>query len=458
MATDVIMPKVDMDQETGTVARWLKQEGDEVQQGEIILEIETDKVAIEVEAPASGILADIRVAEGETVPIATVIAAILAPGEVVGLAEPEPPEKKPTDKSDSQAKVSKERDSGNGVPITPVARKFARAAGVDPTTVTGSGPGGKVTKKDVEKSLSPGKVPAVAPGKVYATPAARHIANENKISLDSIEGSGPEKRIQAADVLAVAKQAVVKPSAIGQPISAVGAYEVFPLQGKRRTIAERLTASYQTIPHIHFTARIDMTRFQEARSAMNGRLGKQEGLRISATALMTKIVAVTLTRHRWLNSSYHSGEGGDEAEIHLFNEVNIGVAVALEDGLIVPVVHDAAKKGVVDIAIEVDDLATRARNGSLEPKDVRGGTFTISNLGPFGVEQFTAIINPPQAAILAVGVTQLEAVPDDEGQVVVRPLMHITLAADHRIVDGAVAASFMADLKASLEDPVLLLL
>jgi pyruvate dehydrogenase E2 component (dihydrolipoamide acetyltransferase) len=201
-----------------------------------------------------------------------------------------------------------------------------------------------------------------------------------------------------------------------------------------------------------------MTRFNEARAQLNARVEKSGGTRVSATALLAKIVARTLVNHPWLNSSFQEDQDGQGAEIHLFKDVNMGIAVALEDGLIVPVVRDAANKGVAQIAAEVKDLAIRARDGQLAPAEVREGTFTISNLGPFGVEQFTAIINPPQAAILAVGATQPEVVPDADGQVVVRPIMRVTLAADHRVVDGAVAAHFIADLKAALEEPVLLLL
>ncbi|MFN2122752.1 MAG: 2-oxo acid dehydrogenase subunit E2, partial [Candidatus Promineifilaceae bacterium] len=223
------------------------------------------------------------------------------------------------------------------------------------------------------------------------------------------------------------------------------------------TIAERLTASYQSIPHINFSASIDMTRFNEARAKLNARADQNGSTRISATALLAKIVARILTRHPWLNSSFKDAQGEQGAAIHLFNAVNLGIAVALEEGLIVPVVRDAANKSVAQIAAEFKDLATRAREGNLAPSEVREGTFTISNLGPFGVEEFTAIINPPQAAILAVGATKPKVVPDADGQVVVRPIMRITLAADHRVVDGAVAAHFIADLKATLEEPVLLL-
>lgn len=461
MATDVIMPKVDMDQETGTVGQWLKDDGDEVKQGEIILEIETDKVAIEVEAPASGILTNILVGEGETVPIATVIATILAPGEKLPAAAKTPPAKVAAPKAAALPELAKAPESGNGVPITPVARNFARASGVDISTVTGTGPRGKVTRKDVEESLAAATAPGT-PGKVYATPAARRLAGEQNVALKTVTGSGPDGRIQAEDVLAAADALVAAAAQIAatparQPAEAP-AVEIVPLHGKRRTIAERLTASYQSTPHINFTASVDMTRFDEARAQLNANVEKKGGTRISATALMAKIVAQTLVLHPWLNSSFKDAQDGREAEIHLYREVNLGIAVALADGLIVPVVRDAANKGLADIAAEVKDLATRARDGQLNPSEVRDGTFTISNLGPFGVEEFTAIINPPQAAILAVGATKPNVVPDEDGQIVVRPIMRITLAADHRVVDGAVAANFIADLKARLESPVLLLL
>ena len=457
MATDVIMPKVDMDQETGTVARWLKQNGEEVRQGEIILEIETDKVAIEVESPASGILNGILVEEGETVPIATTIAYILEPGEALPDVAPAMEEKK-TDHKEPVQQTDWE------VPVTPVARNMAQATGLDLKTVSGSGRDGKVTKKDVEEALASPQPSGNGQGKVYATPAARRIAAEKGLVLGAIRGSGPDGRVQSVDVLVYADAAAQEvamtavdpvPEFVSAPS---GGYEVMPLQGMRRTIAERLTASYQSIPHINFSASIDMTSFNEARAKLNARADQMGSTRISATALLAKIVAQILTRHPWLNSSFKDAQGEQGAAIHLFEKVNLGIAVALEEGLIVPVVRDAANKGVAQIAEEVKDLATRAREGNLTPSEVREGTFTISNLGPFGVEEFTAIINPPQAAILAVGATKPEVVPDAEGQVVVRPIMRITLAADHRVVDGAVAAHFIADLKSMLEEPVLLLL
>jgi pyruvate dehydrogenase E2 component (dihydrolipoamide acetyltransferase) len=273
------------------------------------------------------------------------------------------------------------------------------------------------------------------------------VARENAVELAAIKGSGPQGRIQVSDVEAFASrppfsEVQVEPQSL-EP-------EVIPLMGMRRTIAERMTTSYQTIPHIKFTSRVVMSEFSRARNKLNELAKKSDAQKVSATAMFVKLVATTLGRHPYLNSSFQ-GE-----EVHLHRDINIGVAVALENGLIVPVVKNADKKGFAEIAMEVNDLATRAREGKLTNADVKGGTFTISNLGPFGIEQFDAIINAPEAAILAVGATQLEAVPDDNGEIVALPIMRITLSADHRIVDGVVAARFIADLKIVLEDPILM--
>ncbi len=446
MATDVIMPKVDMDQETGTVAQWLKKEGDEVKQGEIILEIETDKVAIEIEAPATGILSGILVVEGETVPIATTIAYILAPGEALPeVAKPAQPEEKSLEPKFHQTDWE--------VPVTPVARNMATAKGVDLSAVQGTGHQGRVTKRDVQEALAKPVAYGNGEGKVYATPAAKRQAKELDVSLKNVQGSGPDGRIQASDVTAAATRLAESAAVVATPPElATPEIEIVPLRGMRRTIAERITASYQQAPHIGFTWRNNMTQFNETRLQLNAHAEITGGPKISATALIMKIVSSALARHPWLNASFQ-GE-----EIHLYRDINIGMAVALETGLIVPVVRDVGKKGVSEIAAEVKTLSLRARNGELLPAEVRGGTFTISNLGPFGVEQFNAIINPPEAAILAIGATQNEPVVDEDGQVVVRPMMNITLSADHRVVDGAVAAHFIADLKATLEAPVLLLM
>ena len=446
MATPVIMPKLEMAQETATVIEWLKQEGEQVEKGEPLLTVETDKVTVEIESPASGILAGVRVAPQQVVPVTEIIAYILQPGEelpeelpqVTEAPAPPPPQAPPTPP----------------VAATFVAQRLAAAHGVDLSTVAGTGPGGRITKTDVDLVLSEAEGTALAvpphpaaeppPGRIRATPAARRVAREHGVDLSAMTGSGPRGRVQAADALAEA----LTPG----PSPEIGRGEnVIPLQGMRRTIAERMTASYQTTPHITFTVRVDMSGFEGTRARLNARAEATGQPRVSATALFVKAVAWALKHHPWLNSTLR------DEEIHLLPEINVGVAVALEEGLIVPVVHQADRKSVAEIGAEVNDLATRAREGRLTPADVAGGTFTVSNLGPFGIEQFTAIINPPQAAILAVGVTRPEPAVDEEGQVVVRPMMRMTLSADHRVVDGATAARFLADLREALEAPTLLL-
>jgi pyruvate dehydrogenase E2 component (dihydrolipoamide acetyltransferase) len=218
----------------------------------------------------------------------------------------------------------------------------------------------------------------------------------------------------------------------------------------RRTIAERLTASYQSIPHIQFTVRVDMTNFFKARNDYNELALKRGDDKVSVTAVLVKLVSMVLTDHPWVNSSLI------DDKIILHKDINIGVAVALEKGLIVPVVKNADQKGISLIASETNELITRAREEKLNNADVKGGTFTITNLGPFGVEQFNAIINPPEAGILAVGSTTAEAVVLQDGTIAARPIMRLTLSADHRIVDGAVAARFIGDLKTTLENPILM--
>jgi pyruvate dehydrogenase E2 component (dihydrolipoamide acetyltransferase) len=445
MATKVIMPKVDMDQETGTLVEWLKQDGESIEKGELLFVMETDKVAIEIEAPASGILRGIQAEPGEEVPIAQIIGYILEPGEEL-----------PDDVAATTTPIAVAPPTVPIEPVdvsaTPLARKLAHESGVDLAAVSGSGPRGKVTKKDVEVSLAQAPVSGEGDGKSYATPAARRIGREKGVSLSQVRGSGPKGRVQAADVLSAAAAGPAAVAAFTAAPTPTGEVEIVPLRGMRRTIAHRMTASYQATPHITFTSRIDMSRFVDSRAQLNEQAEKSDGLRISATAMFVKAVAVVLTRHPWLNSSFH-GE-----EIHLHRDINIGVAVALSEGLIVPVVHNADQKSITQLGAEVSDLSTRAREGKLVPSEVSRSTFTISNLGPFGVEQFSAIINPPNAAILAIGATQHEVVPDINDQIVTKPLMHMTLSADHRVVDGALAAYFLADLKEALEKPLYFLL
>jgi pyruvate dehydrogenase E2 component (dihydrolipoamide acetyltransferase) len=440
------MPKVDMDQETGTVIEWLKREGDQVEKGEIILVIETDKVAIEVESPGSGFLRGIRAEPGEVVPIATTIAYILEPGEELPKEEaPAATEAVAT----SLPPAATERTS-DSPPVTPVARRMATSEGIDLSEMVGSGPGGKITRQDVERHLAERGVPA-GDGKVRATPAARRAAREHRVDLSQVNGSGPRGRVQEADVLAILGRLAAQPHAPADAPIQPGEPEIIPLEGMRGTIARRLQASYQDAPHVMFTLDVDMTNAIAFREYANQRVPEGQ-LRISMTALIVKACAWTLRQHPLVNSHLI------DDTIHMLPNINVGVAVALEQGLIVPVVHNADQKGLMQVGAEVADLAERARAGRLRPKDMTDASFTLSNLGMFGIDHFTAIINPPQVGILAVGRIAKRFVPDENDQPVARPTMTVTLAVDHRVVDGALAARFVTTLRDALEEPASIVL
>ncbi|MCC7358148.1 MAG: 2-oxo acid dehydrogenase subunit E2 [Anaerolineales bacterium] len=431
MATAVIMPKFGFTQETAELVRWLKQAGEAVEQGDPIAEVTTDKVNMEVEAPATGVLTGLRVREGETVPVTTVIAYIGAPGEAPPAAPVAAAATRAAEPALTQRPV--EAPTGERPLVTPVAARVAADRGVDVSQLAGTGPGGRVTRRDVEAGQ--------AAGKLRASPAARRAAREAGLPLAGISGSGPRYRIQAVDV-----QRALAPTARADAPPG----RVIALAGMRRTIAARMQRSAQEAPHITFDADLDATEAEALRQRANAGAAGAEA-RVSLTAILVRVMAWALQRHPMLNSRLE-GE-----HIYLLPETNIGVAVALEEGLIVPVVRQAGRKGLREIAAEIATLAESARAGKLRPEDVADGTFTISNLGMYGVDRFTAIINPPQSAILAVGRVVRRQVLDEADQPVIRSLVTITLSADHRVVDGAVAARFLSDLRAGFEHPDLLL-
>ena len=436
MAEPIIMPKYEMSQEIGTIVEWTKQEGDSVKKGEAILVVETDKVTMDVECPATGVIAGMRGEPGEQIPVTEIIGYVLKPGEELPVAKAKAHEAK------SQTPVAE----GKAPEATPVAKRMAEEAGLDVSRIQGTGPGGKVTKTDVETALVQAPVPVTEEtGKVRATPAARRIARENAIDLNGVAGSGPRDRVQAVDVIGAVAAAPVSTRVTRQ------AGESIPFSGMRKKIAERMTVSYQTAPHVFMTIKADMSIFQDFRSRLNERAEKEGAAHFSATALLVKAVSWALLRNPILNSIL------TEDSIQMQPETNIGVAVALDAGLIVPVVRNVEQLGLADIAEAVNDVVRRARNNALVPSEVLGGTFTISNLGAFGIEQFTAIINPGQTAILAVGAIQEEVVPDGEGGIDVVPMMRMTLSLDHRVADGASGARFLADLRDALQEPELML-
>jgi pyruvate dehydrogenase E2 component (dihydrolipoamide acetyltransferase) len=419
MATEIKLPRLGQGMESGTIVKWLKSEGDQVEKGEPLYELDTDKVTQEVEADASGVLLKIAVTEGE-VPVGRTIAVIGEQGEEVEVEAP----------VEAATEVEEEPvEEGSPGPAREDERERGRAAS---TNGSESAP--------EERSLD------TAGGRVKASPLARRIARERGIDLAVISGTGPDGRVVAEDVERAATAGPTSAPAVAQPVVASGEVEVRPLTSICKTIARRLTQAW-TVPAFQLTVSVDMTR-------ANGLVAKlreaNPDVRITVSDVLTKLSAAALMRHRDVNVQY-TDEG-----INVFPSANIGIAVAAPQGLVVPVIPACERRTIPEIAAARADVVERARAAKLQSADIEGGTFTISNLGMFGVEQFVAVLNPPQAAILAVGATEDRVVAVD-GQPAVRPMMTVTLTCDHRAVDGATGAEFLKTLKASLEEPGLAL-
>jgi len=401
--------------EMGTIVRWLKGEGDPVQKGEPLYELDTDKVTQEVEAEASGVLLKIAVQEGE-VPVGQTVAVIGQEGEEVSIAD-------------------------EGAPAS--AEKPAEAPAREPDREEGREAAADAARTEGEAA------PAAAPtngGRIKASPLARRIARERGIELSAVRGTGPEGRIVAEDVER-AEAAPAGAPAAGLPAPVVtGEVESVPLTNIRRTIARRLTAAW-TVPAFELTVSVDMTR---ANALVERARERDPGVRVTVTDLLVKVCAQALARHPDVNVQFT-----DDALLR-FPTADVGLAVATDQGLVVPVIRSAERLSLAEIARARADVVSRARERKLQPADLDGGTFTISNLGMFGVEQFVAVLNPPQASILAVGATHYTPVVRD-GQIAARPVMTMTLTVDHRAVDGAEAADFLRTLKSFVEDPALAL-
>jgi len=420
MATTVFMEALSPTMEEGRLVKWHKHEGDAVKAGDTLAEVETDKAIMDLQARADGILRQVSAAEGQTVPVGKELAVIVAPGEPLGAGRGTGDERRvaPSPAATAPASSPAPRHSppaaaaADAAPVkaSPLARRMAKESGVDLKLLTGSGPGGRVVRRDLE------------------TAAAR----------------------PAATVSASAPVAPVPPPPSPVPVSRTDAsYEDVPLTQIRKTIAKRLAASLGPVPPYFLTTEVDMERAAEAREALNRDLG-DEG-RISFNDIVVKAAALALTRHRACNAWFQ------DDHIRYWNEVHVGVAVAVEDGLITPVIRHADRKSLREIGREAHDLAQRARNRRLRPEEYTGSTFSVSNLGMFDIDQFTAVINPPEAAILAVGsVTQKPVVAD--GTIVARRRMRLTLGCDHRVIDGATGAVFLQTLKQMLENPLAMLL
>jgi pyruvate dehydrogenase E2 component (dihydrolipoamide acetyltransferase) len=434
--------------ETGTFVEWLKKEGDRVEKGDPLFIVLTDKANIEVEAPAGGTLAGLKAQPNDVIPVTEVIAYILEPGEALP----------------AQA----------GAAVPPAAEQPLRAAQQPLRAAPQPAPAA------AEEEASQAEA---GNGKVRATPAARRVAAELGIDLALVPGRGARGRVHTADVHAYAEQrpletakqplraakqppaTVVQPAAatptlrpevavLQIPLPVARQKQVVPLAGPRKIIAERMAYSAFTAPHITLSLRVDMGEATRLRARVQGPIEKKTGQRLSFTAIVARAVAAVLPLHPFLNASLQADS------IILWDDVHLGIATSLENepagGLIVPVIREAQTKSLEQIVSTLADLIERARAKRLAPAEMSGSTFTISNLGMFGIESFTAIINPPESAILAVGKIVDTPVSTESGSEL-RPMMNLTLSADHRVVDGATAAHFLAGLKTTLENPYLLI-
>ena len=390
MAISVVMPALEMAQETGKLISWLKKEGDPVAKGEPLLEVETDKAVMEVEAPGDGVLAGVKVQAGAEVPVGRTIAWIVSPGETP-----------PTE----EAQV----ESG---------RKTAAGAAPSSSAVPVAGAAAQSTAREIKIS-----------------PKARRLASERGVNLADVRGSGPGGDILASDITAAAESRSSAAAAAvdtGSPIA--------------RLMAERTTQSWTTVPHFFVVRDVDAGALNEARQKLAAEIEETHGVKLTHTDLLVALVARVLVKHPRMNASW-SGEG-----VRVNSDVNMGLAMAVDEGVVAPVIHKADQAELGAIAVQRRDLAERARSGKLRPADIAGGTFTISNLGMFGVDAFSAIITPPQAAVLAVGRIADRVVPVD-GAPSIRPMMTLTLSSDHRVVDGARAAEFLRDVAEAIGHP-----
>jgi pyruvate dehydrogenase E2 component (dihydrolipoamide acetyltransferase) len=421
VADEVKLPRLGQGMESGTIVKWLKAEGDQVEKGEPLYELDTDKVTQEVEAEASGVLLKIAVTEGEA-DVGTTIAVIGEQGEDVSTIVSET----------AQPVAEAAQEEGSPGPAREPEHERGRQA-------------------TASEQIAEVRQPVQGNGagaRIKASPLARRIARERGIELGSLKGTGPEGRVVAEDVeRAAASPAPTATTTVPAP-APTGEIERIPLTSLRRTIARRLTEAWQA-PAFQIAMSADMTRAQ----GLHDRLAEQtkEGEpRPTVTDILTKACAAALMRHGAVNALWA------EDAIELHPSANIGIAVAIDAGLVVPVIHQAERLTIAELAAARADIVTRARASQLRQEDLDGGTFTISNLGMFGVERFVAVLNPPQAAILAVGAIESKAVPTDTG-FEARPLMTLTLTCDHRSLDGATAADFLRTVKAFLEEPGLML-
>ena len=445
MATELLMPKLGLTMTEGTIDEWKKKVGEPVAKGEIIYSVATDKLTNDVEADVDGVLLAIAVPDGETVPCKTVVGWVGAAGEAVPAAGAAPAETKAAAEPSPAAAVQTDAAAGNTsrpageyVPATPYAKKLAREKGFDLAAIPATGYRGVVVARDVE-GFAPAAAAAAGTAAVKASPLAEKVAADLGIDLADVKAA--HGRVLAEDLLRYI--AATREKAEGETAGA--REEVKAMSGMRKAIAKNMQNSHMTSPTVTFNLGIDMTEMKRYREQL-----KAKEIKVSYTDLLVKFVAKALTEFPLLNCSVQDNK------IIYKHYVNMGVAVALDNGLVVPNIVDADKKSLTEISAEVKEMARLAREGKLPPEKLSGGTFTITNLGMYGIESFSPIINQPEVAILGVN-TMEDKVVVRNGEICIRPIMNLSLTADHRVVDGSVAAQFLQRVKSLMENPALIL-
>lgn len=456
MAVEVIMPKAGSEMEEGEIVQWFKNEGDHVEAGEVLLEIVTDKVNMEVEADASGTLLKILAQAGDVVPVVKTIAWIGEPGEAIPGAsetgEVAPAETIVEKKVDYTPVKEVEVVDYSGIRATPAARAYARKKGIDLSKVQGTGSKGRIHKDDVlEYKLN---------SKVKISPLAARIAQMEGINAESIVGTGPNGKIVKADVLSVlhgAQKAEAAPKAAKAPKAPNenqwGVVETVPMSPMRKVISKRMSESYFSAPTFVVNVEVDMTELLALRKKVADAIIEETGKKATVTDFISLAVIKSLMKHPYVNASLSS----DEKEMYLHHYVNLSIAVGMDSGLVVPVIKGADKMSLKELVVASKEITTKALAGKLKPDEMADSTFTISNLGMYGVKSFVPIINQPNTAILGVSATVQKPVVLN-GEITVRPIMTLTLTADHRVVDGLEGAKFMKTLKEAIENPLSLLI